>query len=64
MGVILRHEPELTLVVKDDGIGCPVNRAEGVGSRLIRLLAQQLGAVIEWEPGEAGCQARLTFRHS
>jgi two-component sensor histidine kinase len=58
--VVLTQESELTLVVSDDGIGCTVKR-EGLGTRLIRLLVQQLGANVAWEKLEVGCQVRIAF---
>jgi len=58
--VVLTHESEFTLLVRDDGIGCVVKR-EGLGTRLIRLLAQQLGATVSWERPEVGCQVRIAF---
>ena len=54
-----RDEVELT--VRDDGVGC-TTPLEGLGSRLTRLLAQQLGGTITREPAHPGCvvTARLT----
>lgn len=60
--VVLRQEGALTLLVKDNGVGCPVAaRPHGIGSRLTQLLAQQLGAKISWEECEVGCQVRVVF---
>ena len=62
--VILRKaaaDSTLILVVKDDGVGCPADRPEGIGSRLLRLLAQQLRASMTWEMHEPGCQVQITF---
>jgi two-component sensor histidine kinase len=50
-----------SLVVADDGVGCPRAREERMGSRLTRLLAQQLGGTIDWEPAETGCRVRMQF---
>lgn len=58
--VVLRQDSELTLLVRDDGIGCTPKR-EGLGTRLIRLLAQQLGANVAWEKPDVGCQVRIAF---
>jgi two-component sensor histidine kinase len=58
--VVLAEGSELTLIVRDDGIGCTLKR-EGMGTRLIRLLAQQLGASVAWENPEVGCQVRIAF---
>jgi hypothetical protein len=62
--VILRKEGALTLVVKGNGVGCPVTTREGMGSRLTRLLAQQLAAQITWESRDPGCQVRVVFPDS
>ena len=51
----------INLTVSDDGVGCPADRTERLGSRLTRLLAQQLGATITWEPGSPGCRVRAVF---
>jgi two-component sensor histidine kinase len=49
--VKLRRTPtELTLVVEDDGVGCPEEAKDGLGSRLTRLLVQQLGGTMTREP--------------
>lgn len=44
-----------TMRVADDGVGCPVTRQERLGSRLTRLLAAELGGLIEWDEGHSGC---------
>jgi two-component sensor histidine kinase len=59
--VTLRAEGGLTLCVRDNGIGCPIDRREGLGSRLTRLLAQQLGAQIVSESCNVGCEVRVVF---
>jgi two-component system, sensor histidine kinase PdtaS len=56
--VVLSCHSHLVLLVRDDGIGCPAPK-EGVGSRLVQLLAQQLGASITWEEPAVGCQVRI-----
>src|SRR5206468_10226684 len=59
VAITLRNtKPSLTLIVEDNGIGCPPTREERLGSRLTRLLAQQLGATVTWERGEPGCRVR------
>ena len=62
--VSLKAEGALTLCVKDNGIGCPIDRREGLGSRLTRLLAQQLGAQIVSEPCDVGCEVRVVFERA
>jgi two-component sensor histidine kinase len=60
--VKLRRTPtELTLVVKDDGIGCPEEAKDGLGSRLTRLLVQQLGGTMTREPATPGCCITITI---
>lgn len=61
--VILTRNSVFALVARDNGIGCP-NVKSGTGSRLTRLLAQQLGARIEWQSREVGCEVRLEFVYS
>jgi two-component system, sensor histidine kinase PdtaS len=58
--VALSAQASVVLVVRDDGIGCPIPK-EGTGARLTRLLAQQLGGTIAWEPCEKGCLVRVSF---
>jgi len=58
--VMLSKNSAFMLVVRDNGVGCPDVRP-GTGSRLTRLLAQQLGARIEWQSREGGCEVRLVF---
>jgi two-component sensor histidine kinase len=59
--VVLKKTGSLTLMVEDNGAGCPVDRQERVGSRLTRLLAEQLGAELAWEDAAPGCRVRLKF---
>jgi two-component sensor histidine kinase len=58
--VTLSFGPEVVLLVRDDGVGCSLPK-EGIGTRLTRLLAQQLGASIVWEQPEKGCLVRVSF---
>lgn len=59
VAVTLRNtRPSLTLIVEDNGIGFPPSREERLGSRLTRLLAEQLGATITWEKDGPGCRVR------
>jgi two-component sensor histidine kinase len=61
--VTLRKEDtgEATLIVEDNGVGCPVNVKEGLGSRLVRLLVQQIGGTIIREPASPGCRVVATL---
>jgi two-component sensor histidine kinase len=56
--VILSAHPTLTLLVRDDGVGCTGTNA-GVGTRLVQLLAQQLAARITWGSADVGCEVRV-----
>jgi hypothetical protein len=57
--VTLRKGPSLTLMVSDNGIVCPSAKQERLGSRLTRLLAQQLRAAVTWEVANPGCRVRV-----
>jgi two-component system, sensor histidine kinase PdtaS len=59
--VTLSLQSGLTLLVRDDGVGCCMDGRTGMGMRLVRLLAQQLGARIAWEQREGGCEVSIEF---
>jgi two-component sensor histidine kinase len=59
--VTLAERSGFTLLVSDDGIGCAADIKQGMGTRLVRLLAQQLGAKIAWHHPEVGCQVSVVF---
>lgn len=52
---------QVSLVVADDGKGCPEDAKEGVGSQLIRLLVAQLEGEIVRQPLEKGCQVSVSI---
>lgn len=58
-----RHQDYLDLTVEDDGIGCPAEVGSGLGTRLVRLLASQMGGAVERHATENGCRVvvRLPF---
>lgn len=56
--VVLSSQPDLRLLVCDDGVGCTEPKG-GVGTRLVRLLAQQLSARITWGHSQAGCEVSI-----
>ena len=59
--VNLHTDSELILSVSDNGVGyTPSQAKEGIGSRIIALLAQQLGGHLEYEPRAQG--ARVAMR--
>jgi two-component sensor histidine kinase len=57
----LAQSDRLELVVEDNGIGC-MGTDPGSGTKLSRLLAQQLDAEIIWEDAEPGCRVRVLGR--
>jgi two-component sensor histidine kinase len=56
-----RTSTVLTLVVEDDGVGCPEEAEDGLGSRLTRLLVQQLGGTMTRESTTPGCRITITI---
>jgi two-component sensor histidine kinase len=52
---VTRGTDSLDIIVRDDGIGCPDPSEGGTGSRLVKLLAVNLGGSIERVPVERGC---------
>lgn len=52
----------ITLTVRDDGIGCRSDTPEGLGSRLIKLLAQQMNGTARREPADPGCRIIVELR--
>jgi two-component sensor histidine kinase len=55
------RDSELELVVEDDGEGCPEDAKEGLGSRIMRLLVQQLRGTITREEANPGCRVLVTL---
>jgi two-component system, sensor histidine kinase PdtaS len=48
-----------TLLVRDNGVGCSADTKEGAGSRLVRLLAEQLGGTMRRTPQNPGCSVHV-----
>ena len=60
--VRLERAPQgMVLSVQDDGIGCPPGSAGGMGSRLVGLLASQLGGTVERVPSQRGLHVRVVL---
>ena len=52
-----------TLAVEDDGCGIMQDagpRGTGLGTKLIRAMAQSLQSAVEYDPAHRGCRATLT----
>lgn len=63
--IVLRGTADdVTIVVEDNGVGCPPDVGEGVGSRLIKLMAAQFGGSVSRTPAPQGCrtEVRLILR--
>ncbi|SMH46067.1 Two-component sensor histidine kinase, contains HisKA and HATPase domains [Azospirillum lipoferum] len=60
LDLALMETGHVRLLLADDGIGLPVERARSSGLQLIGLLAQQVGAEPEWAVG-AGTSLQLSF---
>ena len=58
---VARAGPEVTVIVKDDGVGCPDGVEPGLGSRLVRLLAKQMGGSVRHESVGKGFCTHVTL---
>jgi len=58
--VDLKKGREIVVAVRDDGVGRDPNAEAGVGTRLIDVMLDQLGASIHYEDANPGC--RVTVR--
>lgn len=54
-----QEDAKLIVTVTDDGVGCPAETTPGLGSKLVRLLAKQLGGSVTSVPVAAGCHTRV-----
>jgi two-component sensor histidine kinase len=67
--VALRDKKEFgfELIVRDNGVGLPgdfrLEDARSLGLRLVKILADQIGATLEFKSGK-GTEFRLTFREA
>ena len=57
--VELHTDGEVILTVTDNGIGLGAKKEEGIGSRIVALLTQQLRGTLTTENLEQGCRATL-----
>ncbi|RZM93514.1 hypothetical protein CWO91_39900 [Bradyrhizobium genosp. SA-3] len=57
--VDLHADSEVVLTVSDNGVGIRTQQPEGVGSRVVSLLSQQLGGTIDYENLDQGCRVTL-----
>jgi len=58
---LYRTGASLRLEVEDDGVGCPPEPSQGLGSRLVRLLAAQLQGTLERDTKHAGCKTVVSL---
>jgi two-component sensor histidine kinase len=58
---LTRSNSLLSLVVGDDGKGCPEDAKDGVGSQLIRLLVAQLEGDVARQAIEKGCRVLVSI---
>jgi two-component sensor histidine kinase len=65
IGVKLRRHPtDTTIMVEDNGIGCPEDAQGAHGLRLVTLLAEQSGGSIKRESANPGCRVVITVPQS
>lgn len=51
----------IAITVADNGVGCPSSARPRLGSKLVRLLAKQLGGSVAREDAQPGCRTRVTL---
>jgi two-component sensor histidine kinase len=51
--------PDLTITVTVDGVGCPSDANDGLGTRLIKLLAAQMKGAMTRRSLPKGCQVQI-----
>jgi two-component sensor histidine kinase len=57
-----RQEEDVVITVEDNGIGCDETAVDGLGSRLMQMMTQQLHGALTREPTEVGCKASLRVK--
>jgi two-component sensor histidine kinase len=58
--VILRGGDPVMLEVRDNGVGCTEGAVDGLGSRLMQLMAQQVGGTLSRDNSPKGCRVVLS----
>jgi two-component sensor histidine kinase len=58
--VVLRGTNPVMVEVSDNGVGCKDDAVDGLGSRLMQLMAQQIGGTLLRESTPQGCRAVLS----
>jgi two-component system, sensor histidine kinase PdtaS len=62
--VKMEADGEITLSVHDNGIGCNEKAKDGLGTRLMQLMTEQLGGTLKRETDQSGCRATLRIPRS
>jgi len=52
----------ILVTVEDNGAGCPPDLGEGVGSKLVKLMASQFDGEVNRRPSEKGCRVDVRLR--
>jgi two-component sensor histidine kinase len=58
---LARPDNFIKVEVSDNGIGCPPEADRGLGSKLVRLLASQMGGEVDQFTDASGCQVTVTI---
>ncbi len=58
---LTRHGDRIELVVSDDGVGCPPGSGEGLGTKVTRLLAGQVGGTAIRDDAAPGCRTTVSM---
>jgi two-component sensor histidine kinase len=56
--------PRIVIDVEDDGVGCDTTVKAGLGSRLVRMLAEQKRGTMTREATNAGCRVRVDLKET
>ena len=58
---LIKQSEGIELVIEDDGVGCPPSPSQGMGSRLVRLLAAQMEGKLTRDNTEVGCKTTVSL---